>query len=48
MMPLAGGSRRHRRLALSAASDSVVVAGVLLPEGLQPLSLVIEGTVMPL
>lgn len=48
MLPLTGGPGEHRRLALSAASDDAVVAGVLSPTGLLPLSLVTEGTVVPL
>ena len=48
MLPLTGGPDRHRRLALSAACDDAVVAGVLSPAGLQPLTLVTEGTVVPL
>ena len=48
MLPLTGGPDRHRRLALSAACDDAMVAGVLSPAGLQPLTLVTEGTVVPL
>ena len=38
----------HRRLTLSAVCDDVVVAGLICPQGLWPLSLLIEGTVVPL
>ena len=38
----------HRRLALSAVCDDVVVAGLICPQGLWPLSLLTEGTVVPL
>ena len=38
----------HRRLALAAACDDVVIAGLICPQGLWPLSLLIEGTVVPL
>ena len=48
MLPLTGGIEQHRRLALSIASDDAVVAGLLSPKGLQPLSLVTGGTVVPL
>ena len=48
MLPLTGGPCRHRRLALSIVSEDAVVAGVLSPTGLQPLTLVAEGTVVPL
>ena len=48
MLPLTGGTEQHRRLALSIASDDAVVAGLLSPKGLQPLSLVTGGTVVPL
>ena len=48
MLPLVGETEQHRRLALSAASGDAVVAGLLSPKGLQPLSLVTGGTVVPL
>lgn len=48
MLPLTGRAEQHRRLALSIASDDAVVAGLLSPKGLQPLSLVTGGTVVPL
>ena len=48
MLPLTGGTEQHRRLALSIASEDAVVAGLLSPKGLQPLSLVTGGTVIPL
>ena len=38
----------HRRLTLSAVCDDVVVAGLICPQGLWPLSLLTEGTVVPL
>ena len=38
----------HRLLALSAVCDDVVVAGLICPQGLWPLSLLTEGTVVPL
>ena len=37
-----------RRLALAAACDNVVIAGLICPQGLWPLSLLTEGTVVPL
>ncbi|WP_311471933.1 SWIM zinc finger family protein [uncultured Actinomyces sp.] len=38
----------HRRLALAAACDNVVIAGLICPQGLWPLSLLTGGTVVPL
>ena len=38
----------HRHLTLSAVCDDVVVAGLICPQGLWPLSLLTEGTVVPL
>ncbi len=38
----------HRRLALAAACDDVVIAGLICPQGLWPLSLLTGGTVVPL
>ena len=38
----------HRRLTLSAVCDDVVVAGLICPQGLWPLSLLTEGTVVAL